>query len=173
MKQCAAAVLTLAVISAAACDDSPTAPDNNTVVFTVNMTASNEVPPVTGAEAAATGTATITFNLTRSATDAITAATATFSANVAGMPAGASLIRAHIHTGGAGAAGGVLVDTGLTPAAAIAIVNGVAALTFNNVTVDPTAAQNIITNPAGFYFNVHSAANPGGVVRGQLVRQGS
>jgi len=67
----------------------------------------------------------------------------------------------------------VLVDTGLTPAAAIAIVNGTGTLTFNGVTVDPTAAENIISNPAGFYFNVHSAANPGGVVRGQLVRQSS
>lgn len=173
MKQCAAAVMAVALMGAAACDDSPTAPDNNTVVFTANMTASSEVPPVSGAEAAATGTATITFRLTRSTAGAITAATATFSANVAGMPAGTSLIRAHIHTGGAGVAGGVLVDTGLTPAAAIAIVNGTGTLTFNGVTVDPTAVENIISNPAGFYFNVHSAANPGGVVRGQLVRQSS
>ena len=30
--------------------------------------------------------------------------------------------------------------------------------------------QAIINNPAGFYFNAHSTLNPGGVVRGQLVK---
>jgi len=28
----------------------------------------------------------------------------------------------------------------------------------------------VLNNPAGHYFNMHSALNPGGVVRGQLVR---
>jgi hypothetical protein len=28
----------------------------------------------------------------------------------------------------------------------------------------------IINNPSGFYFNVHSTLNPGGVARGQLVK---
>ena len=32
-------------------------------------------------------------------------------------------------------------------------------------------AQNIINNPGGFYYNVHSTLNPGGFARGQLVRQ--
>jgi hypothetical protein len=69
-------------------------------------------------------------------------------------------------------AGGIEINTGLSPATAIPIVNGTATLTFNNVVVaDPVDVQNIIDNPAGFYFNVHSALNPGGVVRGQLVRQ--
>jgi hypothetical protein len=31
--------------------------------------------------------------------------------------------------------------------------------------------QSIIDNPANFYFNVHSSLNPGGVARGQLVKQ--
>jgi filamentous hemagglutinin family protein len=30
--------------------------------------------------------------------------------------------------------------------------------------------QAIINNPAGYYFNAHSAINTGGVVRGQLVK---
>ena len=34
-----------------------------------------------------------------------------------------------------------------------------------------TDATNIAANPAGFYFNVHTPLNPGGAVRGQLVKQ--
>jgi hypothetical protein len=172
MKRLSGVVMAACLIGAAACDDSPTDP-GSTAVFTVNMTAAQEVPPVTGAEAGATGSATITFNLTRNSANVITAATANFASTVNNMPAGSTLVMAHIHTGAAGVAGPPVVDTGLTAAAAIPIVNGSATLTANNVTADPATVQNIIDNPAGFYFNVHSAANLGGVVRGQLVRQGT
>jgi hypothetical protein len=37
--------------------------------------------------------------------------------------------------------------------------------------VDATNLQAIIDNPAGYYFNVHSTQNGGGVARGQLVKQ--
>ena len=167
------ALAALMTAGVAACDDSPTEPeDNNTVVFTANMTAAQETSAVTGAEAAATGTATITFNLTRDAGGTITAGTANFTATVSNMPQGSSLILAHIHPGVAGVSGGALVNTGLSAATAIAIgANGSGTLTFNGVNVSVTDINNIIANPAGFYFNVHSAAHPQGVVRGQLVRQ--
>ena len=175
MKRFSILVVLMAAMGVAACDDGPTEPDDdNTVVFTANMTAAQEVPTVTGAEATGTGTVTITFNVTRDAASAITGGTVNFSANIANLPAGTLLQRAHIHTGVAGVAGGVLVDTGLTPATAITVSsNGTATLTFNSVTsgVDATLINNIIANPAAFYFNVHSALNPSGVVRGQLVRQ--
>ena len=167
------ALAALAMSGAAACDDGPTEPDDdNTVVFTANMSAAQETTAVTGAEANATGTATITFNLTRDAAGTITAGTASFSATVSNLPATSTLILAHIHTGAAGVAGGVLVNTGLSAATAISPnASGVATLTFNNVPLSVTDINNIIANPAGFYFNVHSAAHGGGVVRGQLIRQ--
>ena len=171
MKRMSVLAMAFCLTGAAACDDSPTVPDNTTAVFRATMTSANEVPPVSNTETGATGTATITFSLTRNTANAITAATASFSSTVSNMPAGSNLIRAHIHTGAAGVAGGVLVDTGLTPGAAISIVSGSGTLTFNGVSIDPTVAQNIIDNPGGFYFNVHSTLNPGGVVRGQLARQ--
>ena len=167
------AIAALAMIGAAACEDSPTEPeDNNTVRFTANMTAAQETTAVGGGEQNATGTATITFNLTRDAGGTITGGTANFSATVSNLPQGSTLIRAHIHPGAAGVAGGVLVDTGLTPAAAIAIgTSGSGTLTFNSVGLTVDQINNITANPSGFYFNVHSTLNPGGVVRGQLVRQ--
>lgn len=173
MKRCAMVAVILAAFGAAACDDSPTEPDDdNTVVFTANLSGANEVPPVTGSEAGGTGTATITFNLTRDAAGAITGGTTNITANVANLPAGTPLILAHIHTGAAGSTGGVLVNTGLSAATAINVgTNGTATLTFNNLPLSVTDANNIIANPSGFYFNVHSTNNPGGVVRGQLVRQ--
>jgi filamentous hemagglutinin family protein len=36
--------------------------------------------------------------------------------------------------------------------------------------VTQTEAQQIVANPAGYYFNVHTQLNPGGAVRGQLTR---
>jgi hypothetical protein len=30
--------------------------------------------------------------------------------------------------------------------------------------------QGIVSNPAGYYFNVHTQLNGGGAIRGQLVR---
>ena len=164
-------MLTL-VAAVSGCDDSPTAPDDpNVVVMTAQLSAANEVPPVTNAEANARGDVRITFNLTRDGSNNITAATATFVVNLNSFPAGSSWTLAHIHTGAAGVAGGAIVNTGLTPATAITLTNGaVSNHTFANITVAPADMNNILANPAGFYFNAHTVLNPGGAVRGQLVR---
>jgi hypothetical protein len=77
---------------------------------------------------------------------------------------------AHIHRGGVGVNGEVVVNTGLT-AGEVVLTSGSATVTKNGVAITPALAQEIIGNPAGFYFNVHSALNTGGVARGQLVRQ--
>jgi hypothetical protein len=33
-----------------------------------------------------------------------------------------------------------------------------------------TQADGLLANPSAFYFNIHTAANTGGVARGQLTR---
>lgn len=167
-----------AALVAAGCgsdSDSPTGPSAqpNTMVFTAQLSAANEVPPITNADANARGTATITFNLTRDGAGAITGGTATFVYSLTGFPAGTAIRAAHIHEGGSGVAGGIRVDTGLTAATAVTLASdGSGTLTFSNVAMTDAALVNaIVGNPGGYYFNVHSVLNPGGAARGQLARQ--
>jgi len=84
-------------------------------------------------------------------------------------PAGTPINIAHIHTGGSGVAGAVLISTNLA-AGEVVLTTGSGSFTKNVSGLDPAVVQNIINNPAGFYFNVHSTLNPGGVARGQLVK---
>ncbi len=67
---------------------------------------------------------------------------------------------AHIHAGGAGVAGDVVVA--LTSPGDLTTVRD---CTFD---VDPTLVTDIFANPADYYVNVHTAGSPGGAVRGQL-----
>jgi hypothetical protein len=164
----------LAVLTAvAACgSDSPTNPTSGPIVFTAALSAANEVPAVTNADANARGTATITLNAPRDSSGAITGAgTMNFVVPLSGFPAGTAVILAHIHPGAAGTNGSALVSTGLSAANPVVLADGTGTLTFNDVPVNQVNAQAIATNPAGFYFNAHTALNPGGAVRGQLVKQ--
>lgn len=169
------ALIAAAGILAAACGSkSPAAPSGppNTIVFTAALSPANEVPPVTNADASGSGTGTFTLNLTRDSAGAITAAKATFVFTLTGFPAGSQVILAHIHTGGPGATGSPIVNSGLTAASAVSLPNGsVSGQTFANIDVTPAAAQQIIDNPNGFYYNVHTTLNSGGAVRAQLVKQ--
>lgn len=174
MKRMGVLICAVAMLGAGCDSDNPTAPSNpNQIVFTAQLSAANEVPPITNAESTARGNAQITVNLTRDANNAITAANVTWVFNLSDFPAGSSITLGHIHVGAAGVAGGVQINTGLSPAAAIALPDG--RLNTRIITKDAVAAelprfQSIIDNPAGFYFNLHSPLNPGGVVRGQLTR---
>jgi Phage integrase, N-terminal SAM-like domain/CHRD domain len=53
----------------------------------------------------------------------------------------------------------------------VTLVNGAGTFTKTAIAVsDPAIAQRIISNPSGFYFNVHTTLNPGGAIRGTLVK---
>lgn len=166
----AAFALALSLIGIAACNDSPTEPSDNAPKFTAALSPANEVPPVTNADATASGNATITFNLTKDAAGNITAATADFNVTLAGFPEGTTITAAHIHPGAAGTTGGQIWNLNLT-AGDVPIVNGAGTIVRNNVLPsDIVHAQAIINNPSGYYFNVHTSLNTGGAVRGQLVK---
>lgn len=155
----------------AACDDddSPTSP-GNTVTLTATLSPANEVPPVTNADASASGMVTVTLNLTRNSAGTITAATADFNASVTGFSPTTTITGAHIHSGAAGVAGSVVVDTGIT-SGQVTLSAGAGSFTRNGISVTPDVAQNLINSTSSFYFNVHTALTPTGAVRGQLSRQ--
>lgn len=158
-------------VCAAACGSSsstaPTTPTNPTFVATLSP--ANEVPAIVGAEASGTGTSTVTMVTTKDSAGNITSATATFVVNLSGFPAGTPINISHIHQAASGVNGAVVVNSNIT-AGQVVLATGSGSFTASNLTVDPALANTILNNPAGFYFNVHSTLNPGGVARGQLVR---
>jgi hypothetical protein len=151
-------------------DPSPTGPSQGTTTtstFTVPLSSANEVPAITNADAGASGTAIIALTVTRDGAGTITSATANFQISVTGFPAGTRVTDAHIHNGPAGTNAGALVNVGLT-SGELAITNGSGSITKNGINVPADRAAAILGNRAGHYFNVHTALNPDGAVRGQL-----
>jgi hypothetical protein len=65
----------------------------------------------------------------------------------------------------------VLVPLPISQQAPLVSPTGSVTLTIANVAVSADAANAILANPGAFYFNLHSALNPAGVVRGQLAKQ--
>ena len=138
--------------------------------FLADLKTTNEVPAVANAEASCTGKGTFILNTTKDSTGKITAATADFDLSVAACPANTALTLFHIHKAAAGANGSPVVTGKGDAANPIALATGATTtnITRTAITVDPTVANEIITGPSGYYFNVHSAVNGGGVIRGQL-----
>jgi CHRD domain len=158
-------VLAFLAVSCGSSATTPTTPANPT--FTQQMLPANETPAISNGESVASGNVTVTFVLTKDGAGNVTSAVGTAVVNLQGFPAGSSITLAHIHTGATGVAGPVLVP--FVPSGTVTLTNG--AGTFTQTTnIAGSDATNIMNNPAGFYFNVHTALNPAGVMRGQLVR---
>jgi hypothetical protein len=137
-------------------DSSPIAPSQGTITtstFTVPLSPANEVPAITNADASGSGTAVIALTVTKDGAGNITSASANFQISVTGFPAGSN--------------GGAIVNVGLT-AGELAITNGSGSITKNGINVPADRAAAILNNRAGHYFNVHTALNPDGAIRGQL-----
>jgi hypothetical protein len=174
MKRLSIVMFAIAIAAAGCSKSSPSGPSTPTKpTFTADLRPANENPPISNAESSGSGTATITFDVTRDANNNITGGTATFVVNLQGFPVNTPINIAHIHQGASGTNGSIVYSTALA-AGDVNLATGSGSFTKAGVTTtsgDPATIINaIIANPAGFYFNVHSTLNPGGVARGQLVR---
>jgi hypothetical protein len=76
-----------------------------------------------------------------------------------------------VHQGAAGTVGPPVVQLPISLQAPIVTPTGGVLLTISDVPVSAAAAGAILANPSGFYFNMYSALNQNGVIRGQLVKQ--
>jgi hypothetical protein len=173
MKRLSVLFAAITLLATGCSKDSVTAPttDDNRPQFKATLNSANEVPAIPNAiEAGAQGTATIDFNLTRDSGGAITGGTVSFRVDLTNFPADSSITAAHIHTGAAGVSGGVLVAADVSPGQ-VTLTNGAGTFSRLGITISAANAQAILNNPAGFYFNVHTSRNTGGVIRGQLVKQ--
>ena len=134
-----------------------------TVTLTASLHGGNEVPGVSTGSA---GTATVTWNTTTKA--------GTYRVDVFNMPVGTTA--SHIHAGAVGVAGPVIVNF-TVPAGGISNDFGLTG-TFGCTDVVARAPQGINSCEdfeqalllGNTYVNVHSSANPGGEIRGQLNR---
>ena len=175
MNRISTLIVGLTILAAGCGSDSPTAPSQGTTTtstFTVPLSPTNEVPPLANADASASGTAIIGLTVTKDDAGAITSAVAGFQISVTGFPAGTRVTDAHIHAGPAGSNAGVSVNVGLA-SGELAITNGSGSITKNGINVSADRAAAILSNPAGHYFNVHTALNPDGAIRGQLAGGGA
>lgn len=155
---------------AVGCGSSPSEPSQETTTtstFTVPLSPANEVPAVVNADATGRGSAIIAVTVRKDASGTITSATADFQIDVTGFPAGTRVTDAHVHNGGAGANASVFISVGLT-SGELALTNGSGTISKKGITVPADRAAAILGNPAGHYFNVHTALNPDGAIRGQL-----
>jgi CHRD domain len=177
MKRFTVAAVVLSLF-AAGCDEklNPVAPTAGQVTLASNLSGASNVPPASSLEAGSAGTLSVTM-----VPAAAGAYTASFSFQIGGLvkagvlPApldsGSVILAGYIHQGAAGTVGPPVVQLPISLQAPIVTPTGSVVLTISNVQVSASAATAILSNPSGFYFNMYSALNQNGVIRGQLTKQ--
>lgn len=176
MKRLAVLTCVLSLV-AVGCDKSinPVVP-SGVVNMMAQLSGASNVPPAGSLEAGATGSLQLTMTPTTGGDF-----TASFTLQLAGLvrsgvlPApldnGSVIVAGLIHQGAAGALGAPVFQLPISLTAPILTPTSTALLTLRGITIPAATANAIIANPAGFYFNLYSALNQNGVLRGQLVRQ--
>ena len=142
-----------------------------TVYFRAVMLPSNEVPAVA---IDASGSATIRAHVVRDDAGQVTEGSVDFVVSYA-FPGAVTITGLHIHNGPAGVNAGVTINTGLSAANSVDDSTG-RGLIDRQAQVRSTdqaalaSLKGMLENPAGYYVNLHTTVNPGGVIRGQLQR---
>ena len=145
-------VASAAALGVVACSD-----DEGPTVerFVATLTGASEVPPVT---TTATGTATVEF----------TATGISWVVNVSNI---ANVTASHIHgPAPVGTNAQVVVNLNPNTTVTTGLLASGTATTTSITTISIDSLKKMIRNGQA-YVNVHNSANPGGHIRGQLVRQ--
>lgn len=150
-------------------------PASRTVLMAL-MSPANETPPIVGLKSSAVANVRVLRSLDSSGN--LTAALVTFDANYTGVSESTPFTGFHIHSGAAGVAGPVIINTGIgSGAASVAVGSGGAGNLHYEVPIAPAdrtfaaeaaAINGLFTNPNAYYINAHTTANPGGEIRDQL-----
>lgn len=154
---CTRRVLALVASLALACaGDGPT--NALPTSYRASLTGAGEVPP---SKSLATGSATIDVH----------GATATYVVTASAFST--LLTLGHIHIGGAGSIGPVVVPFTITAQAGVVATGTIdlsRPVTYNTLTISGDSLRRLFDAGAA-YVNLHTAAFPGGEIRGQLVLQ--
>jgi len=176
MKRLAVLACAMSLV-AVGCNESinPVVP-SGVVTLVSQLAGTSNVPPAGSLEAGATGSLQVTMTPTTGG-----AYTASFALSLKGLVKagvlptpldnGSVIVAGYIHQGAAGALGAPVVALPISQTAPILSPTSTVLVTISNVTVTAAAASGILANPAGYYFNLYSALNQNGVLRGQLVKQ--
>ena len=132
------------LIIAGSCKKDDPDPDPN-VIFLATINSASEVPVNAST---ATGTATLTFNKDTKIFSIVI--------NFSGITA----TNAHIHKAASGVSGGVIFGFTLPITSPV---------NYTSIALDTTQEADLFANL--YYVNIHSAAFPGGEIRGQLIKQ--
>jgi len=139
--------------------DSTTAALRGSTMYVAQMSSANEVPAIAGT---ATGTATFT----------LTGKSLQYVVTVNGLSGNA--VASHIHIGDATTNGGIVYPFTAAAVQAGQVASGTIDLTQpftlgNGIAISGDSVLTLLNNGM-LYTNVHTAANPPGEVRGQILR---
>jgi len=144
----------------AAFSDDTTAPQSTT--YMAHMSGANEVPPITGS---ASGVATFT----------LTGKSLSYVVTVSGLSGNA--VASHIHIGDATTNGGIVFPFTAANVQSGQVASGTIDLTQpftlgSGLAISGDSVLTLLNNDQ-LYTNVHTAANAGGEIRGQITRMPS
>lgn len=150
----------VAALVACGSDSATTVDTTAAVTYTSQLSAANEKPNANASTATGTATYTLRGN------------SLSFIVTASGLTGPATL--SHIHVGSAAVAGPIVVPfvTGSVQSGNVAAGTIDLSTSVSNGTTTITGdSLKVLLNNGNAYTNVHTAANPGGEIRGQIVKQ--
>lgn len=142
------------------------AQSSQTVYFHARMLPTNEVPAT---DFAGVGSSTILVHVMRNAAGEVVSGSVDFNVTL-GLSGQADLniTGLHIHRGAAGVNGPVVIDSGIARGPITVPVVSQKGNVLGTNEPGVAALRDLLRDPGAFYVNIHTAAFPGGAVRGQL-----